>query len=127
MKIILERTMSCFFSDTSQEEDYHFYDIIVDGHTVGTIDLLDHFNDINDVCYVERIDIDEDNRGKGIGTEVLTKALWDICGYRSVVVAPDNERAKSLYERIGKEYEYQPWNCETDFGYNDQGYGVYVI
>lgn len=126
MEITIVKTRSTYFSDDAQEYDYHEYIIYADGKDVGAMEIVDHLNDDNDVCYVERIDIDEEFRGKGIGTEVLTSTLWDKCGYRYVVVAPDNEKAKRLYERIGEEYSYIP-DCEVDFSYNDLGFGVYVI
>lgn len=41
--------------------------------------------------------------------------------FGDIVVAPDNEDAKRLYERIGCEYN------GNDADYIDQGYGVYRI
>lgn len=126
MKITVVKTKSTYFADDAEEYDYHLLEIHADGEVVGAVEVVDHLSDDNDVCYVERIDIDEAFRGKGIGTEVLTSTLNDECGYRYVVVAPDNEDAKRLYERIGEEYSFIPY-CDQDFDYNDQGYGVYVI
>lgn len=127
MKITVVKTNSSYFSEeTTKEYDYHEFDIYADDNKVGTIEVIDQFSEDNDICYVERIDIDEQYRGHGIGTEVLTSTLWNECGYRYVVVAPDNEDARRLYERIGEEYEFIP-GCDQDFDYNDQGYGVYVI
>ena len=126
MKITVVKTKSSYFSDTAEEQDYHEFEIFADDEKVGTIEVVDRFSDDNDTCYVERIDVDEAFRGHGIGTEVLTSTLWNECGYRYVVVAPDNEDAQRLYERIGEEYNFIP-GCDQDFGYSDQGYGVYVI
>ena len=130
MTIELRKVRSSYFSDEAQENevyDYHCYDIIAGGETVGTVDLIDRLcedEDDNDICYIERIDVYEQYRNRGIGTEVLTSSLYD-SGYRTVIVAPDNEDAKRLYERIGQEYTYN--GAGVDFGYNDQGYGVYSI
>ena len=130
MTIELRKVKSAYFTDEAQENevyDYHYYDIIADGETVGTVDLIDHLcedDDDNGICYIERIDVDEQYRNRGIGTEVLTSTLYEE-GYRTVVVAPDNDDAKRLYERIGTEFIYT--GVGVDFSYNDQGYGVYVI
>lgn len=106
-----------------EEEDSKGFSIIADGTKAGEVWILVDFEDADGWCYVERIDIDEEFRNKGIGTQVLTRTLFDTCGWecRTVVVAPDNEDAKRLYERIGEDCIY------TDFGYYDQGYGVYKI
>lgn len=122
----LEKTWKGFFSDGAETEDYHRFDIIADDIKVGEVEVIDQFNEDNDTAYIERIDIDEEYRGQGIGTEVLTSTFYDECDYRAVIVAPDNEDAQRLYERIGNEYRCYN-DDEYDFGYNDQGYGVYVI
>lgn len=118
---MLKKTYEGYYAD-GDEYDYYGYDIIVNGQKVGTIEIVDHFNEDNDVCYVERIDIDEDFRCRGIGTQVLTEALYDELGYRTVVVAPDNADAQRLYERLG----VAGYNA-YDLDYMDQGYGVYGI
>lgn len=69
-------------------------------------------------AYVERIDVDEAERGKGIGTEVLEKLASH---YGEIIIAADNERANRLYERLGSEYTGE------DAPYIDQGYGVWMI
>ena len=69
-------------------------------------------------AYVERIDVDEAERGKGIGTEMLEQ-LAD--HYDEIIIAADNERANHLYERLGTEYTGE------DAPYVDQGYGVWMI
>ena len=69
-------------------------------------------------AYVERIDVDEAERGKGIGTEMLEQ-LAD--HYDEIIIAADNERANHLYERLGTEYNGE------DAPYVDQGYGVWMI
>lgn len=119
--ITLKKVFERYFGD-NEEYDYFGYEIISDSKKVGTIEVVDHFNDDNDVCYVERIDIDSEYRNRGIGTYVLSTLLYDECGYYTVVVAPDSEDSKRLYERIGQE-GFSDYNLD----YMDQGYGVYSI
>lgn len=122
--ITLKNTFNGYYSDGAEVKDYHEYEIYSDSVAVGTIETIDQFDDCNDTVYVERIDISDSFQGKGIGTEVLTSVLKE--QYSNVVVAPDNARAKTLYARIGEEFT-EIYGCDTDFGYNDQGFGVYVI
>lgn len=129
MIITLVKTYSTYFADNTEEYDYHKFNIYADNIVVGSIELVDHLcedKNNNDVCYIERIDIDKEFRRKGIGTKVLTSVLYNECGYKYVVVAPDNYNAKRLYSKIGEEYSFI-YGCEVDFSYNDQGYGIYVI
>lgn len=105
-----------------EEYDRKGYEIVADGTVVGTIEIIDNFNEDNDICYVERIDIDEAHRNQGIGTRVLTDVLREELGYYEVVVAPDNSDAQRLYERIGT-----GGYSKYDLDYMDQGYGVYSI
>lgn len=123
MNITLTLTKSSYFAD-GEVKDYHHFDILANGEKVGTLSIIDQFNDVNDVAYVERIDIDEAFRGQGIGTTVLTSLLKET--YSAVVTAPDNEDAKRLYERIGEEYS-GIYGVDNDFSYEDQGFGVYTI
>ncbi len=106
-----------------EENGEKYIEIVKDGERVGDMTVITSFEDADGYCYVERIDIDEQYRRQGIGTEVLTHALYDEFGWecRTVVVAPDNADAQRLYERIGRE-------CTTaDFPCYDQGWGVYEI
>lgn len=127
--ITVKKVDSAYFSEIARDNgiyDYHYFEIFADDKKVGTLDLVDHCNEDNDLVYIERIDIDDEYQGQGIGTEVLTNSLRAF-GYYAVVVAPDNERAQALYERIGEEYGGPADSEECDFSYNDQGYGVYMI
>ena len=90
------------------------YEIVSEGVTVGAMTVMDS----DDGAYVERIDIDEQYRGHGIGTDALLQ-VSDI--YGGVAIAPDNDRAARLYERLGTESRYD--GAE----YIDQGFGVYDI
>ena len=101
----------------STDNDDYTYDsiaIMLDGKEVGTIGMMVDENE----PYLERIDIDEEYRNKGIGTDALRLAAEK---YGDFLIAPDNEDAKRLYERYGEE-------SNSDVAaYIDQGYGVYEI
>lgn len=89
------------------------YSIQLDGIEIGTASVQ-----ASGTAYVERIDIDEEQRGQGYGTEALMQ-LSRMHG--GIYLAPDNADAQRLYERIGTEY------YGDDAEYIDQGYGVYEI
>lgn len=105
-----------------EEYDRKGYEIVADGTVVGTIEIIDNFNEYNDLCYIERIDIEEAYRNQGIGSKVLTCVLRDEFHYLFAAVAPDNADAQRLYERLG----VAGYNA-YDLDYMDQGYGVYCI
>lgn len=88
-------------------------DILHDGKVVGSANAM-----VSDTAYLERIDIDEEYRNRGIGTEALRLIADEL---DSIYLAPDNEDAARLYARIGWEYTGE------DAEYIDQGYGVYEI
>ena len=101
----------------STEEDGYTYGsiaIMLDGKEVGTIGMVASENE----PYLERIDIDEEYRNKGIGTDALRLVAEK---YGEFLIAPDNEDAKRLYERYGDE------STSDNAAYIDQGYGVYSI
>lgn len=103
--------------ENSTEEDGYTYDniaIMLDGKEVGTIGMVVDENE----PYLERIDIDEEYRNKGIGTDALRLVAEK---YGEFLIAPDNEDAKRLYERYGDE------SSSDNAAYIDQGYGVYSI
>lgn len=103
--------------ENSAEEDGYTYDnisIMLDGKEVGTIGMVADENE----PYLERIDIDEKYRNKGIGTDALRLVAEK---YGEFLIAPDNEDAKRLYERYGDE------SSSDNAAYIDQGYGVYSI
>lgn len=89
------------------------YSIQLDGIEIGTASVQ-----ASATAYVERIDIDAAQRGQGYGTEAL-RQLSRLHG--GIYLAPDNEDARRLYERIGIEY------TGDDAEYIDQGFGVYEI
>lgn len=100
---------------SSRDEDSYIanlYHIIVDGENIGSVSTMED----EDSIYIERIDVDEAFRNRGHGTE----ALRMLSGMASTVyLAPDNEDAQRLYERIG----YETYS----FPEVDQGFGVYEI
>lgn len=71
-----------------------------------------------DVSACELIVVYDEYRNKGIGTQALEELSSEFCG---IVVAPDNENARRLYERLGREWIHE------DADYIDQGFGVYEI
>ena len=95
------------------EDGYEYigYAIIENGATVGYATVMTDEKS----AYCERIDIEPEYRGRGYGTS----ALRDLSSmYGGIIIAPDNEDARRLYERIGSE-------CSDDM--YDQGFGVYEI
>ena len=101
----------------STDMDTYTYDniaIMLDGKEVGTIGMVADENE----PYLERIDIGEKYRNKGIGTDALRLVAEK---YGEFLIAPDNEDAKRLYERYGNE------SNSDNAAYIDQGYGVYSI
>ena len=77
-----------------------FLDILTDDKIVGSATLIRYYGEDGDRKYthLERIDIDEDFRGKGFGTAAI-KTMCE--NYGRIVAAPDSEDSKRLYERIG--------------------------
>ena len=97
------------------EGGYQRRDIKLNGETVGTVAIRIY----DDYSEIDRIDIDEKYRNKGIGTTVL----GDIAGeFDTTYIVPDNESAKRLYERIGEEV-----TSGEVYENLDQGYGVYRL
>lgn len=104
---------------TTEEDSYNAYefDILVDGVKVGAADVMAEDED-DEHAYVERIDIFAEYQNNGFGTDAL-RQLSD--KWFGVEIAPDNEDAQRLYERLGEESSWE------DADYIDQGYGVYRI
>lgn len=102
---------------TTEEETYAAieYVMTVDGEEIGWASVMVDDNG----AYCERIDIAEGHRNHGYGTELL-KTLSDEFG--SIYVAPDNEDAQRLYDRLGYDV-----SDKGDWCYVDQGFGVYEI
>lgn len=100
-------------TDEDENTEYKAWDIVVDGKEVGCAEGYTQGD-----AYIERIDIYEEFRNNGYGTAAL-RELSDMLG--GIMLAPDNEDAKRLYERIGVE------SHKENADYVDQGYGVYDI
>ncbi len=95
------------------------FDIVVDGEIVGGGYMQEHEDG---ELQLDRIDIDEQHRNKGIGTA----ALYELSkAYGSYFMTADNEDAARLYERIADEIsdrDYDAWGFAIDMGY-----GVYEM
>ena len=97
-------------------------DILADDAIVGSAMVTRYHgeNVCREYAHLERIDIDEDSRGKGYGSdaiEAMRKA------YGRIVAAPDSEDSRRLYERIGELVVETRFDQEETF--LDVGYGVY--
>ena len=111
------KTIEIIESGRQHEDTYDaiHYDIVLDDIVIGWASV----NDGEDgTSYVERIDIEESHRNHGHGSAALEQ-LSDIFG--GVIIAPDNEDAQRLYERLGRKYRGEIAD------YLDQGFGVYTI
>ena len=87
-------------------------------------DVIDSENGMG-VAYLETIYVEKEYRGQGIGTALLKNCLekCEEIGLRpSVVLAPDNLRAKAWYEDIGYDVSCDSYWCSVD-----QGFGVYLV
>lgn len=97
LKIIKPQDLT--FNDN---EDY--YKIIYDKQEIGFIGLKVY----DDEIYIYRFLIDENFRGKGIGTEVLNLII-DRARYENKDISLDvfeKNEAKKLYERVGFKNRY---------------------
>ena len=90
------------------------FGLSIDGVSVGEASVLTSSTG----AYVERIDIDESKRNRGLGTDFLRLLSEHLGG---IYLAPDNADAQRLYARIGQDYH------GADAEYVDQGFGVYAI
>lgn len=117
----VELTITKKIEDEDANAVYTYCDITADGQVVGDVEVVtDYDQDEEDsIAYIERIDVYEEYRGKGIGTEVITLISN---AHAFAVLAPDNERARSLYERLGEDF-----SSDEVYGYCDQGFGVYRV
>ncbi len=88
-----------------------------DGKVIGEGSVVE-----NGTTYLEALEIQEEHRNQGYGTE----ALYELAKiYGEICLAPDNEDAQRLYERIADDMKDSDYN---EFGFAlDQGYGVYVL
>ncbi len=95
--------------------------ITVDGLEIGCGTLTEPESE-DDFYYLEGIEIYEQYRNRGYGTQALLK-LKDITG--GYYLSPDNADAQRLYDRIGDPISDADYNR---FGFAvDNGFGVYII
>lgn len=101
-----------------------FLDILKSGETVGsaTLTLYHGENVAREYAHLERIDIDEDCRGRGYGSAAIEAMREE---YGRIVAAPDSEDSRRLYERIGDLVE--DTRGDMDETYLCVGFGVYEI
>ena len=92
------------------------HEIMVDGTKVGSAYTMTDTED-DSMTYLESIDIDENFRNHGYGTQAIKELVEK---YRHIYLAPTDENNRRLYERLGKE-------MESDVPEVDQGFGVYEI
>lgn len=82
-----------------------------------TVQELDGF------AYIVRLDVNEDQRGKGLGT-MIVKTL--MCMYGTVVAAPEGEMARAFFSRLGEEDDSGELKGQAIWPI-DQGFGVYIM
>ena len=105
--------------DYGKQENFN---VVVGGKVVGSGSVHIFDDSSNDMCYLERLDIDKKYRNKGYGTDVLYKVLDR---YGSFYTAPDNRDSKRFIDKVAHEllpHLYQDWGYQID-----QGFGVYMM
>jgi len=103
------------------KKEYGAFEIEVNDVVVGSgcMMVAEHEDDFS---YLERIDIFEEYQNQGFGTAALY-ALCEI--YGGFFLAPDNEGARRLYDRIADSMKQKDYDA---FGFSiDQGFGVYEM
>jgi len=93
--------------------------IIVDGQLVGKAYTMVDSED-EDQTYLETIDIDEDFRNQGFGTQAINKLAEQT---DLLYFAPTDENNQRLYKRIAYDME----EAMSDVPEVDQGFGVYFL
>lgn len=88
-----------------QTEGQHFHKIVVDGVAVGTLWYAEQLDETPPRVYLYDIEVDEEHRGKGIGTRAI-HALEERgrrLGAKQVMLSVffQNPGAIRLYERLG--------------------------
>ena len=102
------------------KKSHGLFDVVVDGEVIGGGSMVE--DEEGGKPYLERLDIDEEYRGKGYGTQVL-HALRKVFG--SYFLAPDNADAQRLYRRVADQLSNADY---VRFGFAiDLGFGVYEM
>ena len=91
------------------------FEIFSDGEKAGDVSVK-VWDDGS--CLIERIDIDEDKRGQGIGSAAIKEIAYD---HDKTFIVPDNADAARLYARIGSETSSEVWQSL------DAGFGAYEV
>ena len=113
---LIELTVLGYSGDEEDPDGlYTNYSISYDKKKIGNVDIKS-WDDGS--ALIDRIDIDEEFRNKGIGSYIISY-FSDL--YSSCYIVPDNTYAQRLYARLGSETTEYPW-----YGL-DQGYGVYKL
>ena len=114
LSIVIARQGERRFDD---EDDFYYEraSVVMDGIEIAYASIVVGGSE---PAYVERIDVDEAYRGKGVGTWTLRELAKH---YDDIIIAADNADANRLYQRLGHEYTGE------SAGYVDQGYGVHLI
>lgn len=106
----------------STKEEYCAWedrDIVLNGEKIGYVQLCI----MGDVVYLASIDIDESQRNRGYGTEVLGSLVDE---FGRFYLCPENDRCVTLYERLGEEIDYA--NCPDELEGDFDEYGrMFVI
>lgn len=105
-----------FFDEEAGYKEYSI-EILTDGEKIGRADVIVPPEEESDEVYLEWIEIYEDHRNNGFGSEAI-KMLAEDFGF--IYFAPCDEDNVRCYERIADLYE-------TNAPEVDQGFGVYYI
>ena len=92
----------------------------IDQTEVANATLYLNFHD--DLNFLERIDVAAGYQGQGIGSMILKSLSSE---YGEFFLAPDNEDAARLYDRLGFELSESDYS-EFGFAYDD-GFGIFTI
>lgn len=90
--------------------------ILADGVAVGSV-TVKAWDD--GAALIERIDVDEAWRGRGIGTAAIEAIAAE---HGATYIAADNPRAAALYARLGQDV-----TGDELWGHLDGGFGVYRV
>lgn len=103
-----------FFEDVES-----WYDVELDGVKIGSCIVMEYHDE---TALLERLDIDEQHRCKGYGTEAIEVLKRIRCQKDGALYcAAESDRCSHLYDRIGRQTSEAPW-CSLD-----QGFGVFCL
>lgn len=98
-------------------------DIMRDGEKIGYVQIFESYDEDGDLtsAYLASIDIDEAQRCKGYGAEIIQQLADQ---YDGIYLCPENERCEHLYQRMGEELEGAPEELEGC--YDEYGKMYYI-